>query len=622
MSRYPKLSKDVRNLLLASTATAALFTSQYGIYAFDNVRHGSYETTSSSTYQRVQLVEHETVRGRLSNFFGRSKNAIKSVVKPERKAEVRQPVDVNAEPRVRRETKKQQNLFDRLVGKLKGGSNIPKGPPQDPGMRYPTTSSPAQAGSLPSIIPGEPNLNLPPLVDVRPEPPKMAPLFPPSAKESDQPRLFPSESSPSPLTASNTQQVEAKIPGMAPPPPFEPELQELDQELPPIPPIASQPEAKSVAVKTPASQPKVASRPTDEQMEAFEKALEAGKSRPKFSPPIVQSGSLPVLDLEELVADANKAEASMSVTVVKPEAEPDESEVPAMAPLIDELDIPPMPELAFEEPEEKIEESTSSAESSDLNDFFQEDTSIADVPVPNPVAFDEQRPAGSTPPQVAVLPKQEDSPSSTPAWAATDPSPQVVEEIEPHTGLSLEEDLFASLPLPPLPEDETELVASAQQTREVQQAPGFVRLESTADLQPTASVPTITPAEPPSLPPLVAPPEPAAIDDTPVGIKGFCPVALRDQRELLSGDEIFTASFNETKYKFSSIQALEKFQVSPEKYAPADRGRDVIHFALTGEEVTGSLDHAVWYKGRLYLFTSAETMETFMAAPVRHATNR
>ncbi|MCA9044730.1 MAG: hypothetical protein KDA69_10450, partial [Planctomycetaceae bacterium] len=103
------------------------------------------------------------------------------------------------------------------------------------------------------------------------------------------------------------------------------------------------------------------------------------------------------------------------------------------------------------------------------------------------------------------------------------------------------------------------------------------------------------------------------------GLKGFCAVALRDDRELLDTNEEFSALFNGKLYSFSSEENLERFLQEPVRYAPASRGNDVIHLALTGEEVEGSLDHAVWYQGRLYLFTSVETLETFTAAPSSHA---
>ncbi|MCA9080203.1 MAG: hypothetical protein KDA58_06565 [Planctomycetaceae bacterium] len=104
------------------------------------------------------------------------------------------------------------------------------------------------------------------------------------------------------------------------------------------------------------------------------------------------------------------------------------------------------------------------------------------------------------------------------------------------------------------------------------------------------------------------------------GLKGFCAVALRDDRDLRDAKEEFSALFNGRLYSFSNEASLQKFLDDPMRYAPAARGNDVIHLALTGEEVEGSLDYAAWYQGRLYLFTSVETMETFTSAPGSHAT--
>jgi len=104
------------------------------------------------------------------------------------------------------------------------------------------------------------------------------------------------------------------------------------------------------------------------------------------------------------------------------------------------------------------------------------------------------------------------------------------------------------------------------------------------------------------------------------GLKGFCPVALRDHRDLVDAQSQFRVIYNEKTYYLSSSEAVSEFHSDPAKYAPASRGADVIHLAITGEEQEGTLDHAVWYKGRLYLFSSAETMETFVAAPSSHAT--
>lgn len=105
------------------------------------------------------------------------------------------------------------------------------------------------------------------------------------------------------------------------------------------------------------------------------------------------------------------------------------------------------------------------------------------------------------------------------------------------------------------------------------------------------------------------------------GLKGFCPVVLRDDRNLVDSVAAYTVSHNGHEYALSSAECMQKFLAEPAKYAPASGGCDVIHLALTGERLEGSLDHAVWYKGRLYLFSGVETMETFVAAPSSHATD-
>ena len=104
------------------------------------------------------------------------------------------------------------------------------------------------------------------------------------------------------------------------------------------------------------------------------------------------------------------------------------------------------------------------------------------------------------------------------------------------------------------------------------------------------------------------------------GLKGFCPVVLREDRDLVDAHSQFRVIHNSKTYYLSSSQAVTSFHADPAKYALAARGSDVIQQAISGEELEGSLDFAVWYKGRLYLFSSAETMDTFVSAPSSHAT--
>ena len=98
------------------------------------------------------------------------------------------------------------------------------------------------------------------------------------------------------------------------------------------------------------------------------------------------------------------------------------------------------------------------------------------------------------------------------------------------------------------------------------------------------------------------------------GLKGFCAVALRDARDLKNALPEHTSTFKGRTYYFSSDEAKATFEKHPELYAPISGGNDIV---LLKEKVTkeGSLDHAVWFKDRLYLFTSQKTLEQFVATP-------
>lgn len=96
------------------------------------------------------------------------------------------------------------------------------------------------------------------------------------------------------------------------------------------------------------------------------------------------------------------------------------------------------------------------------------------------------------------------------------------------------------------------------------------------------------------------------------GLKGFCPVALRDDRQLVDSDEAYTVVHKSRTYTLSSKEALRKFEADPQKYAPVASGHDVILLTVEGRRVEGTLDHAVWYKDRLHLFSNRDTLSRFV----------
>lgn len=103
------------------------------------------------------------------------------------------------------------------------------------------------------------------------------------------------------------------------------------------------------------------------------------------------------------------------------------------------------------------------------------------------------------------------------------------------------------------------------------------------------------------------------------GFKGFCPVALRDNQNLLDSREQFKARFGLQTYYFSSTEAKLAFESDPVRYAPAGGGNDVVLLVNTGEGTPGSLDFCLWYRDRLYMFRSRETQAMFSKDPRRYA---
>lgn len=99
------------------------------------------------------------------------------------------------------------------------------------------------------------------------------------------------------------------------------------------------------------------------------------------------------------------------------------------------------------------------------------------------------------------------------------------------------------------------------------------------------------------------------------GLKGFCAVTLKNQRQLAQARPEFKSEYQSKTYTFATAEAKLEFDSNPEKFAPVNKGTDIVCLADKKGEVEGSLQHAAWYKGRLYLFSSLETRDRFVMAP-------
>jgi YHS domain-containing protein len=105
------------------------------------------------------------------------------------------------------------------------------------------------------------------------------------------------------------------------------------------------------------------------------------------------------------------------------------------------------------------------------------------------------------------------------------------------------------------------------------------------------------------------------------GFRGFCPVTLKDERKLVEARSHIQSNFHGKTYTFSSVEAREAFEDNPHKYVPAGEGNDVVRLSNGDTGIEGSIEHAAWYRGRLYLFSSAETRREFVETPSKFSVN-
>jgi YHS domain-containing protein len=120
--------------------------------------------------------------------------------------------------------------------------------------------------------------------------------------------------------------------------------------------------------------------------------------------------------------------------------------------------------------------------------------------------------------------------------------------------------------------------------------------------------------------------EPAAARDDSVMpdavMGGYCPVTIRMKGQWVRGRYDDVAQVEDLLFLTAGREAREAFLADPAQYIPALGGMCVVSFADRGETVRGSVFHASLYperRGRLFLFADEEAKATFDAGPERYA---
>lgn len=115
-------------------------------------------------------------------------------------------------------------------------------------------------------------------------------------------------------------------------------------------------------------------------------------------------------------------------------------------------------------------------------------------------------------------------------------------------------------------------------------------------------------------------PDRPAEDGTWLGLDGYCPVTLVEHQRWQPGAADCTATYEGRQYRFAGPECRTAFLASPARFAPVAAGSDVVLAQDRGVRQPGQRALGVFYRNRVYLFASRESMRRFWNHPQRYAT--
>lgn len=132
--------------------------------------------------------------------------------------------------------------------------------------------------------------------------------------------------------------------------------------------------------------------------------------------------------------------------------------------------------------------------------------------------------------------------------------------------------------------------------------------------------PTLNVPAPPSVTTAtqIVPEEPSSAKmmvEVPLALEGFCPVMLCKEERWVSGNPAYCTLYQGHIFRFSSLEALMTFAQNPANYTPVAMGEDVVLRIDRNRRVNGDRKFGAWFEGRVFLFSSQETMNAFAAKP-------
>lgn len=101
------------------------------------------------------------------------------------------------------------------------------------------------------------------------------------------------------------------------------------------------------------------------------------------------------------------------------------------------------------------------------------------------------------------------------------------------------------------------------------------------------------------------------------GLEGYCPVELAASEKWVPGNLQYGAVHEGMTYLFAGPEQQKQFLATPDKYAPVNRGFDIVLSTETGQNIPGKRQHGVFLingdknQRQIYLFASEATLKKF-----------
>lgn len=110
------------------------------------------------------------------------------------------------------------------------------------------------------------------------------------------------------------------------------------------------------------------------------------------------------------------------------------------------------------------------------------------------------------------------------------------------------------------------------------------------------------------------------VTDADFAMDGYCPVTIHQRNIWVRGSFQYQAEFQGKLYLLAGEAEKKRFEMSPEEFAPAIGGECVVSKVDDGQEVPGSIYHAVFdpESKRMFLFAGADQKTAFNKSPQRY----